>query len=549
MTDFGEKIIGAIGGAADYLWANYAGNPKNRRKPQESQTPPPEEPTDATQPTETPEQPVDTDGASDTIISAAEVSDTPAPNFDDLGDTTPKNAQSSVESVSNQTSGVNTFIQDLIAQQEKEGTLDTLLQNLGVDTAGKDPKQALIDWYQAQGPDMDIATFLEQQRDKYGVPGMLSQIKAQNEVVANLKGELNKLEIDRLAAIERQYARQASMTSIEAEVAEIDREYRINKAYKTAELGTQAALLNAYVGNLEAVEKLISTSVDAYTYDVQEEIRKFDKVFDTMSDWVDSLDESEQQMLKNMRDDLIRQENYMRENTFYNLDLMSNPNTSGAFAGLSVQQIREMSNEEAVKRVADWIIKQPSTTGTSYSFFTDNYGMVRAIDKNNPGAGAISIGNYGKATAGMTPLDGNEAINKLGQLDIAIDLLEGGYVDTGWDAQINWTRYRYVPEEVGELRGSLSNDQTNFNTILNKLSTNEMFTIGGKVLPAHEIERLKSFLPSLNQNKDTNLQALKTLKTELENLYAIHFNIKYNAGGASGDTGGTYNENDWDIVQ
>jgi hypothetical protein len=104
----------------------------------------------------------------------------------------------------------------------------------------------------------------------------------------------------------------------------------------------------------------------------------------------------------------------------------------------------------------------------------------------------------------------NEASLKLGKLDEAISLLESGDVKVG----PVWGRFLPLAARLGH------EDSANFWRLAQEAVTQEMFNIGGKVLPAQEIERLQPYLPDdPTLSKAKMLGDLKNLRNNLTNLY------------------------------
>ena len=90
--------------------------------------------------------------------------------------------------------------------------------------------------------------------------------------------------------------------------------------------------------------------------------------------------------------------------------------------------------------------------------------------------------------------------------------------------------------------GLADKDETELYSLIGELGAKKMFEIGGKVLPAQEIQRLKPFVPDVTTANLLNEINLKRLRTETLGLYN-----KYGSGmpSYSETTGGSYMPSSW----
>jgi len=103
---------------------------------------------------------------------------------------------------------------------------------------------------------------------------------------------------------------------------------------------------------------------------------------------------------------------------------------------------------------------------------------------------------------------------KLEQINDAIDLLENKKLKTG-----------KLSGRILSLKSNLLGASANENSlysVLNELAAKEMFELGGKTLPAQEINRIKPFVPQMLSTTELNLTNLKKMKKNLEEVYGIY---------------------------
>jgi hypothetical protein len=134
-----------------------------------------------------------------------------------------------------------------------------------------------------------------------------------------------------------------------------------------------------------------------------------------------------------------------------------------------------------------------------------------AWEKTRPTGGAAGLTPHQQLTwlntmgkiQGEMEEAANDASYKIGKLDEAIKLLEEDRVRVGPIVG----KFLPLAARLGD------KDSANFWRIVQEATTQEMFKIGGKVLPAQEIERLKPFLPTEpTVTKEKMLGDLKNLR-------------------------------------
>mgnify|MGYP001397597184 CR=1 FL=1 len=254
--------------------------------------------------------------------------------------------------------------------QNDQNKLSTFLSNNGA-TGSSNYEQLMS--LQSQRPTLNTQGYAASLENQYGVSDLLNKLKEQNVKVATLQGDIQKLETQELTEIDRAEGEIVSRGAREAEKEVITRKYNIQKAYKNAELYAEAAVAQAYSGNLTEARNMIKDAVQYYTYDKQVEIDRFDKLFDTASEWMQSLTEKEQNILTAKRDELVREEENVRA------DKTNIGNLMIKYAGAGIRLTDSL--EEATAKAAEYEKTHPEiaeTVGDAESGYTlyDKYGNV-----------------------------------------------------------------------------------------------------------------------------------------------------------------------------
>lgn len=220
---------------------------------------------------------------------------------------------------------------------------------------------SLISSYKPQTIDITGAT--ETAEAKYGTDDLLAKLQTQNVKVASLQGELQKLETEELTAIDTAEGRMASRGAIEGEKDTITRAYNIKKAYKSAELYAEAAVAQAYSSNYTEAQKLVTRAVDAYTTEIKQEIENYNNLFSLQSDWIQTLDKKEQNLLQSKYDELVSKEEQLRKDKTDILNLMLQyPNAGIDINDTMEGAVKKAQPYEAANQAAAAAAKAGTTT-------------------------------------------------------------------------------------------------------------------------------------------------------------------------------------------
>lgn len=221
-----------------------------------------------------------------------------------------------------------TSVSDYIQKQQEKleaerATAQAALSKAGLTGTGTSPQEQLFTGYLEKAPVADYQKALQEAQAMYGVTEGLAELKLQSEKVAQLKGEIEKLEIQRQNELDVANKRLASMTSIQAEKNAINERYDSQRVKLVGDYNVEAAILAAKSNNLSEANKLVQYAVQAYTADITAEINRFNNLYSLASDWIDSLNAQEKSILDDAKAELIRERDLeeKRLNNVLNLKL------------------------------------------------------------------------------------------------------------------------------------------------------------------------------------------------------------------------------------
>jgi len=192
---------------------------------------------------------------------------------------------------------------------------------------------------------------------EYGIPENIEKMKEQQIKVIGLQKQLDTLAVQRQADEDRAYARGMPMAYIGAEINEINRKYNSQRAYLAVELGAEAAVLQAYQGNIDEARSLVNDATQAWMWDYTEERNRYEFIFDYYKDWVNSLETDYKNILNNAFTLAVSKEELAREDANYNLELWTRAAEKGVY--LDYADLLKMNREEATEIYAKKIAAIP----------------------------------------------------------------------------------------------------------------------------------------------------------------------------------------------
>lgn len=210
-------------------------------------------------------------------------------------------------------------------------------------------------WYEKliKEPEITREERLAEERIRLGIPEISEDVKSQRLKVAGIQGEMSKLEAKYLTDVDREYGMVAevSVPIVEAKTRELERIYRRDRAYKAAELSAEAAVLQAFQGNLTDARNLANDAVNAFVYDQEQDRRRLEFMFEYHSDYLATLRDDQRDILDNALDEARRKETEAKENAQLVMGLMiDNPK-----AGVKTTD----TPEQAAIKVRDYLAALP----------------------------------------------------------------------------------------------------------------------------------------------------------------------------------------------
>jgi uncharacterized coiled-coil protein SlyX len=214
----------------------------------------------------------------------------------------------------------------------------------------------------------DLGAIRTQAQQQQNIPQLSDQVKQQSLKVASLSADIDKLDVQKLAEIDRAYAQQGvGMRFIQGQVGEIDRKFNIEKAYKSAELGGQAAVLQAMSGNLELANSMVNDVVNDYTFDIQQDRKDVESLINIYGDWFTSLEKDQQNVLNDLAQNLKDKEENTKADLTQKLNLMTDAANAGVNLGLSVSDLAGKTLEEVAQLYSEKVSAKKAETSTLQS--------------------------------------------------------------------------------------------------------------------------------------------------------------------------------------
>lgn len=199
-------------------------------------------------------------------------------------------------------------------------------------------------------PTIDLATEMKKQYAKWGIPEYFEKLQEVSPQIASLQERLAKLDAQEMRAIGIIETRPGLGMDLQGKmVIEKQREFAIQRVGLSAELGAKAAIAEMYRGNIDLARSLVSDTVNALTYDIQQKRADVDALYEYYGDYLSTLDTATQREISQIRADLEKEEDTQREDYLAKLNLMTAAAGKGVDLGLTIQNIRDMSLEEVTE--------------------------------------------------------------------------------------------------------------------------------------------------------------------------------------------------------
>jgi len=106
-----------------------------------------------------------------------------------------------------------------------------------------------------------------------------------------------------------------------------------------AQLSAEAAVMQAYQGNLAEAKSLVTSAVNAYAADLEMERRKYEAVFNYYSDFVSDLTNEQRRILEQGYQEALRKEQEVKKEKTDVLNLMLQYPEAGITVDDSLQRL------------------------------------------------------------------------------------------------------------------------------------------------------------------------------------------------------------------
>jgi murein DD-endopeptidase MepM/ murein hydrolase activator NlpD len=235
-------------------------------------------------------------------------------------------------------------------------------------------------------PTIDLVAEKQKLYEQYGIPEYFEKIKALEPEIASLKQKIADEEARFQRGMEAIEEKPMAMPLITGEQAALQRQWAIEKSALAAELGVKTSIAEMYRGNIDLARSLVSDTVEALTYDIQQKRADMDALYDFYGDYISTLDRDVQRQLDNIRADLEKEENNQRQDYLAKLNYITTAAGKGVDLGISIQNIRTMSLEEVAKIYSDKMTTAGTAIDWSQYFSPDQLRQIQrsGIDLNTP---------------------------------------------------------------------------------------------------------------------------------------------------------------------
>lgn len=221
------------------------------------------------------------------VTSATQLRNTPSFPEISYEESKPKTAIEAIQNINNLVSTDNAVLQYLLKRDEE------------LRKQAEEEKKESQSWLEKilAKPEKTQEEKLAELRQQYNIPQMIDLIQQQTLKVTQLQNQIDQLNAREREEIEKQYERTVPLPMIENQVREIQRQYDSQRAKISAQLGAEAALLQAYQGNLQLARDLIEESIKAYMYDYEEQQNRFKAFYTYHSDLYKSLNREDREII------------------------------------------------------------------------------------------------------------------------------------------------------------------------------------------------------------------------------------------------------------
>jgi len=269
-----------------------------------------------------------TQGVGLSLPSADKISENAPIGLSNIQADIPTSVNNAIKNATTTASGTSAYIQTLQKQIEDINKYVTETKS-----AALQGMQNTVNSY----PSTSISDLTRDLYAQYGITENLGKISEIAPQISTLQDKINAIDLSEAKSIENLRSQPISEITAQGREAAIKRQAAIERSGYAADLSAKTALVEMYRGNISLAQSLISDSVNAATYDIQQQRADLDKLYDYYGDFINSLDKDTQNQLSILRDELKTTEEDQKTEKTNVLNLMLNYPSAGINVNDSLQ--------------------------------------------------------------------------------------------------------------------------------------------------------------------------------------------------------------------
>ena len=161
----------------------------------------------------------------------------------------------------------------------------------------------------------DSSDLLEREREALGIGEDLNLSRSLIGDIEGLRSQLAVLDTEGTLAVEKLsgQGRGIPLSIIRGQQAKTQRQNAIRRAGVAAELGAKSSTLQALNGNIALASKLANSAVEAELFDISQELKDYNDLFDLNEDIINDLDTETKELLETNRTEIQNRLDNARE--------------------------------------------------------------------------------------------------------------------------------------------------------------------------------------------------------------------------------------------
>ena len=209
------------------------------------------------------------------------------------------------------------------------------------------------------GDDKTKADVRAEEETATGLTDKETKLSEQTAKVLATQDRMTALESRRDAAIERAEGKAVVQYAIDLEIDDINRKFDKQQADLATTLSSQAAMASFLQGDVEAAQTHITDAINDAMYDYDQEVKRYERVYDYYGSWVDSLTTDQRTTL----DRAYQESQDAKDNARADLEYKQGLWTRAAEQGVNIpfEDLKNMTTEEATKLYAEKVSAMVTT--------------------------------------------------------------------------------------------------------------------------------------------------------------------------------------------